>query len=1158
MVMKRNIMGKNLRQTIRRSLGRYIAIVAIIALGAGIFIGLRVTKADMVATGQKYTDDQNMFDLRLLSSYGWNQSDVDEIAELDGVVDAEGSITLDVYAHGKNDNEDEIYRLYSLPQTINRVYLLGGRMPKNDNECLVDGDHVTDAVLGTKIIISDANDEETLESLNQHTYTVVGYISTPLYMDMSRGSTSLGNGSLSSYIYIPETAFTLDYYTEINVTIPGSWAIYTESYKNAMDDAAETVKPMLMTFAEKRYQSLRQEAEKAYLEGKKEYESGLREYETEKKNALQELEDALKKLEEGQAEIDKNRQELLDGEAQIRDAQAEIDKNADTITQSRLELENKKAETYQQLAEANKELLENYKSVINGLKELEDGLEQLEDGLAQIAEGIPQIEDGLAQIENGLPQLDMMISLQNTNIASTKAMLDAAKNGIFQNEAWIKQLEERLATQQVQLAEYTAQKQEALDTQAELEKQLADLTTQQQELQAQKTELEGTRVTLNNALDTIEEGFVELENSQAQADNQFAAAQAQLDAAQLQLDAGQRELDAKKAELEEGKQDLEAAQTEINQGRTDYETGKAEADREFADAEAKLKEAEAELKDARQSIDDLKQPEVYVLTRNSNVGYMALDSNSDIVSGVSRVFPFFFLLIAALVCITTMTRMVDEERTQIGTLKALGYGNQAIINKYLYYAGSAAILGCGVGAIVGSVALPMILWGAYGIIFNITPNVVLTFDWLLIAIVVVAYTTVSLSVTWLCCRRSLREVPAELIRPKAPTSGQKLFLEKLPFWNRFSFLNKVMLRNVFRYRQRLMMMLVGIGGCTALLLTGFGIRDSIVNIVDYQFRDITKYDVSVYFDEGQTQEQQEAFRMAMDADVEDVGFIHQSSVELMFGDRTWDLYLMAAEKELETFVDFHKDSETVEMPEKDQALVTVGVAEALGINIGDTVTVRNTDMQTMELRVAGIYENHVNNYVVITPETMEANWGEKPEFQVALLNTSETTDVYALSAKLSKMDGVMSVTVSEEQADMVNSMMDALTSVVITIVVCAGLLAGTVLYNLTNINITERIREIATIKVLGFNAKETSAYVFKENILLSVMGTVLGLFGGKLLLEFVMSQIKIDMVWFLPRLTVPSYLLAVILTMLAAVVVDFVFHYKLDKINMAEALKSVE
>lgn len=1157
MVMRKNMMRKNLLRSIRRSLGRYIAIVAIIALGAGMFVGLRTTKSDMVATGQQFMDRQNMFDLRLLSSYGWSPEHVDAVSKMDGVEHAEGVISMDVLARFGDTDDEAVYKLYTLPRAVNQVLLLGGRMPQAPDECLADGFHATDAILGTKVTVAENNEADVLESLTERTFTVVGYVSTPLYMDMSRGNTALGNGTVTSYLYLPRESFDVDYYAEINVALSGESTIYSAAYNNAMKEAAKRFEKDILPLAIERLETLRAEAESAYADGLAEYEDGKKEFDTAKAEALKELDEALQKLKDGEKEIAANRKTIDSSLKLLEDGQDEIDQNRLALNESRQTLAETKAETYAQLAKANGELLANYKTVSENLRLLEDGLVQINDGLDQIESGISQLEDGLEQLNWMLTLVDTMMSVVNTGIDTAQAALDRAEQtGV--DAATIARLRKELQTYIDQRDEYAAQQKQMHDQQAQYTAQLEELKVQKQGLTQQRTQLLENKKTLDDAMAAINAGFLELQNSQTQAENQFAAAEAQIEAGELQLNAAQQELDANRKKLEEGRKELEAAEAELAHGWQEYNTGYEQAMEELNEAEAELADAAQQLADARKAIDEMTNTEVYALDRTTNVGYVSLDSNSDIVEAVSAVFPAFFLLIAALVCITTMTRMVEEERTQIGTLKALGYSNGAIIGKYLAYAGSAAVLGCGLGVFIGSAVFPMILWEAYSIMMLLTPNIVLRIDWPLCLAVVGAYTAVTLFVTWYACRMSLREVPAELIRPKPPTSGKKIFLEYLPFWNKFSFLNKVMLRNIFRYRQRLLMMLVGIGGCTALLLTGFGFRDSIVDVVSYQFEEITLYDMEVRFSEEVTTEDQAAFRQEMDGLVDDMTFYHQSSVELDFGDKTKDIVLIAGDDRLEDFMDFHSGKTPLDMPDQGQALLSVGVAENLGISVGDTVTVRNSDLQTLTVTVSGIYDNHVSNYVIVTPETVEDQWGKAPKVQVACVTVHEDQDVYEASAKASECSGVMSVSVNQDMADQVGKMLEALDMIVVVVVICAGMLAVIVLYNLTNINITERVREIATIKVLGFNAAESAAYVFKENLLLSAMGAVLGLGGGILLLEFVMSKIRIDMVWFQARLLPLSFVLSIVLTMLAACLVDFVLYFKLEKINMAEALKSVE
>ena len=1067
MVMKKKAMRKNLTQSILKSFGRYIAIVAIIALGASMFVGLLMTKTDMVATGQAYMDEQNMFDLRIVSSYGWDQDQLDAISGLPEIADAEGIIYLDAIAGLQGSGKDAVFRFYALPERVNRVMLRGGRMPQRPDECLIDGYIATDAILGTTITISSTNEDETLEAMVYDTYTIVGYVSTSLYMDMNRGTTSVGNGSLETYLFIPREGFDVDYYSEIHVTLPGDYAVYTDQYNEAMESAANRLEPQLEDLAEHRFRNVKADAMQLYHEGMVEYFRGVKEFHEGE-------EEANSKLKEGY-------QSLMDAEADI--------------------------------AEAEDQILRGERQIASGKRQLYEAQKELDAGKAQFEE-----------------QAVLYESLKGT-MSGLRGERDSASGKVAATEGKIASVRARIENLSGNPSE--------LGTRIQLELELVGL---QAELSLYKQELAAIDVSISLLLPMEE---------------QFVSAEEQIKSGQDQINRGWAQIIENERKLEEAKRELERGKQELADGWETYEEEKAKALEELEDARQKLRDAKLELEDALDLILDMDAPSLYILDRNSNVGYGSLDSSSDIVQGVSRVFPAFFLLVAALVCITTMTRMIDEERTQIGTLKALGYTNGEIISKYLIYAGSGAVLGCGLGVLVGSVVFPTILWQAYKIMLYITDGIVLRFNWWLCGIVVAAYTAVMLLVTWHCCRKALKEQPAELIRPKAPEAGKKIFLEYLPFWKRISFLNKVTIRNIFRYRQRFAMMMVGIGGCTALLLTGFGLRDSIINVVNYQFEEVTVYDLQVYFENGQSASDQEKFCKKAELDPENVLFYHQQSMELEFDNVTQVIFMMASGEDIRNFIDFHAGNKSLAMPEVNQVMLSSGVAEALGIRVGDRVRMRNADMQSLDLTVSAVYDNHVNNYAIVAPETIQTQWGAAPEKQMALVEAEER-DVHELSAKITGMLDVMNVSVSADLASMVGNMMEALDLVVWVIVFCAGLLAAIVLYNLTNININERIREIATIKVLGFNAGETGAYVFKENLSLSAIGSVLGLGLGYLLLQFVMSQVKLNMVWFKAICMPVSYVLAVTLTMVAACIVDFVFYFRLEKINMAEALKSVE
>lgn len=1076
MVMKRNAMRRNLRNSILKSIGRYIAIAAIIALGSALFVGLLMTRTDMVATGQEYMDEQNMFDIRLVSTYGWAADQVEKTAQMDGIQSAEGVFYTDLIARFTDSQTEEVYRFYTLPETMNQVVLMAGRMPEIIGECLVDGYHADPGIIGKKIRLSANNEESSLEDMKTYLYTVVGYVSSPLYMDTNRGTTAVGSGKLAGFVYIPQDSVNADYYSEIHLKIPGNHEVYTKAYNDLLEDTMDAIEPAAEKLGRERFEAVKLEAEEEYQDGYQEYLDGIEEYEEAKTEAEGELADAY--------------QELIDAEKEIED-------------------------TFSDLQNAERKLYKGRRELEKGKAELKSGKQQLEEGKAEAQANKPTLDSGKQQLESAT--------------GMSLSQIAAAPDKVKELEKKIERLNRKLQFEQD-------------------EQKRSELTAQLVSLQTEKATMSAISAYSDQAQQIID-GY--------DAINQIYEQEKVLRDTEKQLEEAEEEIRENLIKVYDGYEELEEAKTEVADGWEEYYEGKAEAEQELADAEEELAEAKVDLEEAREDIDDMEKPDVIILDRNSNVGYNNLDSASSIVQGVARVLPVFFLLIASLVCITTMTRMIEEERTQIGTLKALGYSNAAIISKYMLYAGTSAVIGCGLGVFLGSTAIPVILWKAYQTMLNIKPDVKLTVNLPLAIAVIAVYAAVILSVTWYSCRRTLEEVPAELLRPKSPDAGKALFLEKLPFWSKIGFLNKVTLRNIFRYRQRMLMMLVGIGGCTALLVTGYGLRDSIVNVVDYQFAEVTLYDMEVNFRDPLDDETKLEFLQELESDT-DCLFYHQSSVDLEFDNRIKELYMLAADDTLTSYIHFHRGEEPVSMPGHNEVLLSVGVAENLGIHVGDRVEMRNADMKNLELTVSGIYDNHVENYAIILPETVESQWGYLPDQEMAMIKLPDGMEDHVISAKLMDLNEVMNVSVSTDRAKMVQDIMETMDMLIILIVFCAGLLAITVLYNLTNININERIREIATIKVLGFNASETASYVFKENMALTVTGSVIGLGLGYLLLMFVIAQIKIDMIWFKALVLPASYGYSIALTWLSALAVNFIFYFKLQKINMAEALKSVE
>ncbi|MEE0742592.1 MAG: FtsX-like permease family protein [Emergencia sp.] len=990
------MLKKTTFREIRASLGRYIAILAIVALGVGFFSGLKVTRQAMIETASDYLADSRFYDYQIMSTMGYEKEDVASLSAQPQVSIAEGSVSADILFTTDSSDADRVLKLHSLPEKINTLTLEEGRLPQTDNECVVDYRLFSENPIGKKLRISDTNEQDTLDMLKYKEYTIVGTVVSPIYLNFERGSTSLGNGSVAGFAYITRDGFDTDYFTEIYLKLDHEEMIYSDQYENLLDSTEDQITQTAETASSRRYQEI--------------------------------IDEAKAELADGQAEYDENYQLYLSEKA---DAQASL------------------SDSYQTLTESEASIKENEKKLTDTEKELSANKESVEEGLAQIAQ-------------------------QRKDFEASKPYMPP---------------------------EQAAQTEAALNA---------------------------TEKELNENLSQIEAGLAQISSSRSA---------------------------------------LSDAKEEVASGWQKYADGKAEAEAEFADAEAELADAQKKLSDAKKEIQDIETPDTYVLNRNTNVGYACFENDSNIVDGIAKVFPIFFFLVAALVCMTTMTRMVDEQRTQIGVLKALGYGNGAVISKYLFYSGSGAFAGWAIGFFAGCYIFPNVIWNAYGMMYDFSARLYYIIDYPLAITSLLVSLACSMGATMISCYSDFRETPAQLIRPKAPKDGKRILLERIPFiWNHLSFLYKVSFRNIFRYKKRFFMMVLGISGCTALLVTGLGVRDSIKNVVDYQYDEIEVYDYSIIFDRSMTPTRQDQFLAnAEKSGIENLIFLHQGSVDFIDGAEVKSVNLIVSDNQ--NFDDFikltDKDDQSIAYPKKGEAVICRKLAEDFHLSIGDKITLRDSDMKEMEVAVSAICENYVYNYVYLSPDTCKEGWGYTPEIKAAFAHVTgadkeNTQSLYQSSAKVMKMDNVTTVSVNNDLRERVANMMKSLDYVIALVILSAGALAFIVLYNLTNINITERIREIATIKVLGFYPKETAAYVFRENIFLTAISALTGLILGKWLHAFVMEQIRVDMLHFDIRITGLSYLLAVILTFVFAIIVNLAMSRKLEKISMTESLKSIE
>ena len=661
----------------------------------------------------------------------------------------------------------------------------------------------------------------------------------------------------------------------------------------------------------------------------------------------------------------------------------------------------------------------------------------------------------------------------------------------------------------------------------------------------------------SEADEKLSDSRADLEKNRADGQSSLDDAKKQLDDTQSQLDEQAKQLEQIKSispqEYEAGKAQLDEGYKQLEQGRADYEASLAEFNEKIADGESQLADAEKELS-------KLKKPDTYVLGRNTNIGYACFESDSEIVAQVARIFPIFFILVAALVCMTTMSRMVEEQRTETGVLKALGYSEASIMGKFMFYSGLAAVIGCVLGFAVGTVLFPRVIWMTYELMYLDLPMRYL-FDKKMAAAALAASLLCSIGTTWTSCRVELRETAAQLMRPKSPKAGKRVLLEYVPFiWEKLKFLHKVSIRNIFRYKKRFFMMIIGISGCTALLVTGFGIKDSIAGFAEVQYDTIQTADAQAGF-KTENDDIPENVRELLAENTDGYLPMYTGSWDLLYGRKVKSITLNAPEdySDFGKYFDLHTESgETVSPPQEGEAVVSHSVSERYNVKTGDEIVLRNEDMKELHLKVTGVFENHVYNYVFTTFGTLEKQLGTSQELNSAYIDFPSDADVHEAAKEISQNGNVTLVSLFQDLKVRLSKMMSSLDYIVLIVIVSAAGLAFVVIYNLTNINITERVREIATIKVLGFFRRETSAYVLRENIALTAIGTAVGLVLGIFVHRFVMAQIVVDMVEFSVRIKPESFVYSAVFTFLFNFIIDLFMEIKLERINMAESLKSVE
>ena len=1227
--MRKKALHKDIRQEIKRTLPRFLSLFLMSALGVSFFSGVRASMPDMLSTTDGYLDDTGLFDLQAVSTMGLQEEDLEAVLDTEGVQEAELSYSSDYLCDSEGEQyvvhlmaQSDMAKCQAeegrLPEKADEIFL--------DTElaqalgCQI-GDKIT--------LYEEEQEGDKPEGLAYGEFEITGIGSSPMYLSINRGSASVGNGQVTGFAVVLPEAFDMEVYTQMNIRLEGAGTLecYSDEYKELVSSVQDTLEETAGVQCQWRYDQIYDEAQGELADARAELEDGRATAQQELADARKTLDDGWAKVNDGEKQLADGKQQLADSEAQLNQSQQEIDDAKAQMESAKAQAEEGAAQVSAGWAEieANEAQLNDSEQLLSEKKaELEQGAAELEAGKAQLSaqeevlnQSQSELEAGktqLAQMEGALETLRTAVSEQEGAIGGLESQAAAIQGQIDQLQAslgtssdpenpdgdssndeeilaQIGELEAQKAALETEIQNLTVSLEE---TRAQLSAQETALTPQIQQLQqviaqgeAQLSEgrnqLETARAQLEESEAQITAGREEIAQGEAaiaQGRQELEAAKAQLQAAQAEVDSGQAQiaayeqqiadgeaqiasgraqLEEARAQLPEQEQELADARKELEDGEADYLEGKEEAEAQIADGEQQIADAEAELA-------DLEQPEWYLNTRDDVVeDYGEMEDNAAQIGAIGRVFPLMFFLVAALVSLTTMTRMVEEQRGHIGTMKALGYSKKDIAMKYLFYAGSATLSGGAVGILVGQKLFPYVIQVSYGIMYDCLKQPDIPYRPVFaIQAMLISFVCIMLA-TGLSCMNELRESPAELMRPAAPKVGKRVLLEYIPLiWKRLNFTTKSTFRNIFRYKKRLFMTIFGISATMALLVTGFGLRDSIIDLAEIQYDNIQLYDAMITFSGTDEEKEDLGHWLEDEKDVAASTMVHMEMVDVSTEEGNGEVYLCVPEnkEDFQTMTVLqNRTSEEVYTLDGEGILLTEWMADTLGVSAGDSITMEKEDgSSSQEVQVMGVVENYIMNYAYMSPQYYEKIYGEPAEFEVMYAEfTSEGQErENELGSEILQQPGVYNVSYTSDTKREINDMLQALVLVIIVLIVTAALLAFVVLYNLNNVNITERRRELATLKVLGFYDQEVAAYVYHENIILTLMGIVVGVGLGTLLHQYIIHTIRVDMVMFGQHVSLVSFLISAVLTAVFSAFVNFVMYFKLKEINMVESLKSVE
>lgn len=1073
---------KDIFREIKISLGRFLSILCIVAIGVAFFAGIKASAPDMKNSADTYFDNYNVQDIQVYSTIGLTKKDVAAIKKIKGVKSVQPSFSMDTLS--QIDSTQMVIKVisYGIDQKMNKIRVVEGRMPERENECLVEASSATNKLYGTfhigdTIKLQSGTDEALSKSLKHTKYKIVGTCYNPNYLSYEKGSSNIGSGTVNSFIYIQNTNVLKDYYTEVDVCVKGAKDLdcYSDEYFDVVDPVLKKIKKI----------------------SNKQIDARIQSYQSELDEKKQEATDKFK-----------------DAENQFNDAQNKIDSGLSEIQSNELKLQNSKDQINQGWNEyyANLQLLDNIPTLQNAIAQIEESEKKL-----------PELLSQKEQVENGLQQINAEGDL------NTKRTL--IQNAIDFIDIALKKLENYPDSSDAETIRIKLnEKKELLQGQLSLIDQAI----------AKKAELEAILPQIQSGIEQIQAGVAKKAELQSQL-NQLLNAKNELNNAYVSLINGQ-------AQYEDGVSKIEDAKNELNKSIEQLTLSKAEFNIQKHDALRELSDAQLEI--------DKMEGKWIVLDRNSHYSYRDYGACADRMDGIAKVFPVFFFLVAALVCMTTMTRMVDEQRNEMGTLKALGYSKLQIASKYIIYALIASILGSILGCSLGMYLFPTVIFNAWNTLYNID-QIKFLFQPGLILLASGSVTGITLLATLYSIYSELIEMPSQLMRPKAAKAGKKILLERITFiWKRLSFLQKVTARNIFRYKKRFFMTIIGIAGCSALLVAGFGINDSISDIVNQQYNVIYHYDATVSAKTSEITSQIKSLKGVKDVYEEDHLAV---TTKIENKDISTTVHIISNDKKFKDFCTLFNGNKEFDLDDS-SVLISQKMATKLNKKAGDTIKIKDANNKVIKAKIKGVFTNYVGHHIYAS-ESLYKSWNTNAKTtHIYLIKSKKTTKKFErnLGNKIMNIDGVQSVTFYSSLQKNFKDMIKSISYIVVVLVISAACLAFVVLYNLSNVNISERKREIATIKVLGFIRKEVDAYINRETILLTILGSLIGLGIGIGLHHLIMNLAEMDDIMFGRTINSISYVISFVMTIGFNAIINLCMHKKLNNIQMVESLKAVE